>query len=140
MIDFSKDLKKVLALNPDQQAVGAVNGPDVDTEGFREIVFICALGTAVTTGEVTFKLQSAPDDGTGSAGSYGDHTGSVNSGALTTDNSLWVLRVRADNIDDNDRWLRIVSTVANDAVDVAAVAVLGMTKDAAPNVAEDFTL
>lgn len=140
MIDFSKDIKKVLALNPDQQAIGAVNGPNVDTLGFREILFVCMLGTAATTGEVTFKLQSAPDNGQGAPGSWGDHTGSVNSGALTTDNSIWVLRVRADQIDDNDRWLRIVSTVANDAVDVAAIALLAMTKDKAPDVAEDFTL
>lgn len=140
MIDFSKDLKKILALLPDEQAIGAVNGADVDTEGFREILFVCQIGTAATTGNVTFKLQSAPDDGTGSADTYGDHTGTVTSGALTTDGSIWVLRVRADNIDDNDRWLRIVSTVAADTVDVAALAILGMTKDAAPDVAEDFTV
>lgn len=50
---------------------GDLTGSDVDTDGFESITFQLVQGT-FTGGTHAWALQSAPDDGSGSPGTYAD--------------------------------------------------------------------
>ena len=74
-----KDIK--LAKVCGAQAAGkndTITVTEVDMDGFKNLMVLCALGAVVDTADLTFKLQEYPTTG-GDGGTYTDITGAANS-------------------------------------------------------------
>jgi hypothetical protein len=120
------------------QGGGAIVGAEVDMRGFDSCQFVCDFGdideigaSPVGTAQLALLFETAPDDGTGSAGAFVavadaeiDTDETVGSGiiAITTDTAI----VRAGII-ANDRFARLTMTPTGltNGGPVAAVAVMG---------------
>ena len=126
-LDLVHNMKPKLALAPAAHTATST-GVDIDTAGFDSCDITYVVGV-VTDGTHTPKLQSAPDNGSGSPGSYADCAASELSGngfAAVTSGGGGSSVQECGYIGSN-RWVHIVVTrsgTTTGAVD-GAVAVLG---------------
>jgi hypothetical protein len=109
MRDIANNVKTLAAIVP-VVVTADTNGVDIDLQGFNKVMLVLNIGIEGDTlsGSVKFDyiLQEAPDDGTGSAGTY----------VIVTDNNL----VTANTVDSSG----IFATVDADA-EIPAVHKIG---------------
>ena len=71
-MSMTKDLHNTVeyapSLAPDLHDGGAVDGAEVDLQGFESCECVVQIGTVI--GTATMDIEHAPDDGTGSSGTF----------------------------------------------------------------------
>lgn len=127
------NLDLVHQIKPKQAIVPAAHtatttGADIDTAGYDSCAIFYEIGV-VTDGTHTPKLQSAPDNGSGSPGSYADCAASEleGNGLAAVTSSSGGSSVQKVGYIGSNRWVHIVVTrsgTTTGAVD-GATAVLG---------------
>jgi hypothetical protein len=123
-------------LEPQNAAVAAHNGTDVDGAGYEIVEFLVYAGAPAAGATLDVKLQESDDNGAGAPASYGD----VTSGALpqiTTNAGQKVIRVATRNV---KRWLRLVFTVGTDTFYCASAYVCRGGETSQPEAAADLTV
>jgi len=104
----------------DSYAAGAaVEGGEVDTKGYRELLWLFILGEFQATATVTFQGMECDTSG----GTFADVTGAVTTAlaAGTADDELYTGRIE---LMKRLRYQLIEYTIANDAVEFSVVGVL----------------
>lgn len=110
--DFSDDIAAIEALSHGTYTDDK-NGSDIDMQNRDKIVFILNV-SGYTDGTHDFAVQSAPDDGTGNAGSYSDVSSSNLNGSFPSvdasgDKGLHKVGVYGVG----DRFMRISTTTSS---------------------------
>lgn len=114
------NLQTLLALKGDAHTTGVKNGADLDIRSYEgDLLFLCSLDDIGSAGTITYKVQTAPDNGSGAAGTYAD----VTDGALPAMTAVGQKRIHV-NRRALKEWARIVGTVAVETVDACAFAVI----------------
>lgn len=100
-------------------AVGAVNGPSIDTAGYSEAMIILSTGLAAATGTLASKIQDSADNS-----SFADVTGAAFAGLTAVDDN--VVKIARLKLDGHlvRRYIRAVTTVGTATVDHTVTAVL----------------
>lgn len=116
-IDFDFELNPVAALAAATlSGTTAANGENIDLQAYGGGGVI-AVGVGSASGSptsytVTFKMQTAPDNGSGAPGTYADATdpaGVALSAVISADKGVAQLRVDPTY---QNRWVRVVATPA----------------------------
>ena len=129
----------VQAIPPQSISAATVNGADIDVTGVDEIIFFVNAGTCTGSGTMNVKIQEAPDDGAGAAGTYAD----VASAAFTeivAANDVAIFKGIVKNDRGRKKWLRAVATAAVAACVVGVVAIEGEFDNTVRIGAEDFVV
>jgi len=107
-VNMSGQLEVVAAIPPQSTAVSTVNGSDHDMEKVGEFIVEANIGTVDASTTLDIKLQDAPDDGAGAAGTYADLTGAVFTQMdPTNDVAMWTGRV----VTPTRKWVRAVAVI-----------------------------
>jgi hypothetical protein len=120
----------VSVVDPDANAAGTLAGDVIDMSKFDRIMAICMAGTLGTSATLDFKLQSSNASG----GTYADITGKAITQltqAGTDSDKQAVINLRADELPEGDRYVRVQHVTAVATSDSAAI-VLGFSPAYAP--------
>jgi hypothetical protein len=100
-------------------AIGAINGPSIDTAGYSEAMIVLATGLAVATGTLACKIQDSADNA-----AFADVAGAAFAGLVATDDNK--AKIGRLKLDGNlvRRYIRAVTTVGTATVDHVVLAVL----------------
>lgn len=104
-------------------AIGASNGASFDTRGIEEVMVCVAVGDIATSGTLTIQVQ---DSATGAV--WANVPGASFVVDVTGANKTYVGRILT-NKTNIDRYLRIVGTVAAEALSYGALFVAGEQHD-----------
>lgn len=116
-------VKGVRLIAANAHPVSTVNGPGIDTRGFRELLATLSIDdVGVGPAIVDFKLQESSDDG--ASDPYTDIAGA----AFAQKNAAGVFVGRLD-LELRERYIRAVMTVAVNAADAAAIGSLLHSRD-----------
>jgi hypothetical protein len=139
MQDLANKLSFFSAINPAAARSASTNGIDINinavNKGNNGLVFEVTAGV-ITDGTLTFKLQDAPDNGSGAPGTYADvaalyvqtPAGQVNAfTSATVAGSTIKFGYLGNPNPNNQHWVRIVCTAVGTTTGgiYSAVAVLG---------------
>ena len=109
-------LKPVVCVQADNYGAGTVNGSEIDTAGFEELLLVVDAG--VTNGTVDVKLQHA----TASGGTFTDISGAAIAQVTpSTDATIYAVRL---NLRNANRYVRAVLTTTGTSSKVSVTAVL----------------
>ena len=96
---------------------GAINGAAIDLTQTEQVAMVVHMASRNTTGTLIVKAQVAPDDGTGSPGTYADITGKT---TASMDTDAETARIYIDSgevgLGTGGRFLRFVYTVGTAGV------------------------
>lgn len=111
------------SVKPASHAAGTITGAAVDTQGFDEAMVVLDCGVFTATGDVTLKVQECATSG----GTFVDIDGAAFSNKVQAADELpYVGNI---NLAKRERYLKIILTVADDAIIAGAGFVLGAAKD-----------
>lgn len=132
---LEENLKAAVGILAQDHAVATVNGTGIDTRGYDEALIILNAGTATATGTADVKLQESSDDDV--ADTYADITGAAfTQVTAANDETVYVGRIRVKNF---ERYIRVVSVVGTDTVELGVSVILGKFDGLAP-VSQDNTV
>ena len=130
---LEEGLKAEVGIAAQDHAVAAVNGDGIDTTGYDEALIILNAGTATATGTADVKLQESSDNAVADA--YADIAGAAFAQITTANHeTLFVGRIRVKNF---ERYIRVVSTVGTDTVELGVTVLLGKFDGLAPVTQEE---
>lgn len=110
------------SVKPASHAAGTVTGAAVDTLGFDEAMMVLDCGVFTATGDVTAKVTECDTSG----GTYTDVTGATTTNKVQAADELPY--VGNLNLAKRKRYLKIVLTVADDAIIAGAGFALSAAK------------
>ena len=125
---LEEGLKAVIGIPAQDHAVATVDGDGVDTNGYDEALVILNAGTATATGTANVKLQESSDNAVADA--FTDIAGAAFVEVVAAnDETVYVGRIRVKNF---ERYIRAVSIVGTDTVELGVIIILGKNKGLKP--------
>jgi len=125
-MQLSKNSKLVLVVTPTAGAAGtdAINGTVIDTQGFRGVMFVVAMGAIVTGAATSIKVQQGTDSTVTDAA---DIAGTSQTIADTAGGKVFYSDIK----NPAERYLRlVVSRATQNATVASAIAILYDPTDA----------
>jgi len=114
---LEEEIKAVIGIPAQDQGAGTVNGAGIDTKDFEEAMILLQVGDA-TSGTVDVTIEESDDNS-----SFSAITGAVFPQVdSSNDQDIYVGRVSVKNF---KRYIRVVSVVATNAIELSATVLLG---------------
>lgn len=130
-MNFSSNYDVQLVENLGAAGTGALASTPIDVSGYAHVEFIIVLGTIGTGTASGLKVQGSPTSG----GTYADITGATFENVAATDDDtikrvgISVSHLPSDASGDPLKFLKVVGTVATEAIPLSILAVCGPVID-----------